>query len=157
MDYKYIKQLLQRYWDCETSVEEEHILQSFFQQKDIPADLLKYRPLFVYQKSQKTVGLNEEFDQKILKIIEKPVVKAKRISFVDRLSPLFKAAAVIAVLFSVGVFMQKTMDRNNNGVIYVYDQYKGHKSDPQVAYESNVPVDSIANVIKRCDSTLIKN
>ena len=36
MDYKYIKQLLERYWKCETSLEEEEILRTFFSQKDIP-------------------------------------------------------------------------------------------------------------------------
>ena len=28
MDYKYIKQLLERYWNCETSLEEEDILRT---------------------------------------------------------------------------------------------------------------------------------
>lgn len=37
MDYKYIEQLLERYWNCETSVEEEQILRIFFQQKELPA------------------------------------------------------------------------------------------------------------------------
>ena len=30
MDYKYIEQLLERYWQCETSVEEESELRAFF-------------------------------------------------------------------------------------------------------------------------------
>lgn len=38
MDYKYINQLLERYWRCETSLEEEDILRSFFSQKDVPVD-----------------------------------------------------------------------------------------------------------------------
>ena len=46
MDYKYIEQLLERYWDCETTNEEESILRTFFSQKDVPARLLKYRSLF---------------------------------------------------------------------------------------------------------------
>ena len=29
MDYKYIEQLLERYWACDTSVEEEQILRAF--------------------------------------------------------------------------------------------------------------------------------
>ena len=39
MDYKYIKQLLERYWNCETSLEEEDILRTFFSQEDIPSEL----------------------------------------------------------------------------------------------------------------------
>ena len=47
MDYKYIEQLLERYWNCETSLEEEQILRSFFRQKEVPAHLLRYKQLFV--------------------------------------------------------------------------------------------------------------
>ena len=50
MDYKYITQLLERYWNCTTSLEEEQILKAFFSQDDIPAELLKYKPLFDYQQ-----------------------------------------------------------------------------------------------------------
>ena len=32
MDYKYIEQLLERYWQGETSLQEEAILRSFFSQ-----------------------------------------------------------------------------------------------------------------------------
>ena len=32
MDYKYIEQLMERYWNAETSLEEESILRSFFSQ-----------------------------------------------------------------------------------------------------------------------------
>ena len=32
MDYKYIEQLLERYWKCETTLEEEEILRMFFSQ-----------------------------------------------------------------------------------------------------------------------------
>ena len=45
MDYKYITQLLDRYWKCETTLEEEEILKAFFCQKDVPADFCKYKDL----------------------------------------------------------------------------------------------------------------
>ena len=45
MDYKYIKQLLERYWNCETSLEEEDILRTFFSQEDIPSELESYKAL----------------------------------------------------------------------------------------------------------------
>ena len=39
MDYKYINQLLDRYWKAETSLEEEEILRAFFSQDELPAEL----------------------------------------------------------------------------------------------------------------------
>ena len=47
MDYKYIEQLMERYWRGETSLEEEDILRAFFSQDNVPAELLCYRSLFV--------------------------------------------------------------------------------------------------------------
>ena len=49
MDYKYINQLLDRYWQGETTLEEEQILRSFFSQLCVPEELAKFRPLFVYE------------------------------------------------------------------------------------------------------------
>ena len=102
MDYKYIEQLLERYWNCETSLEEEQILRSFFHQKEIPAHLLRYKAMFAYQEIEKERGLGSDFDAKVLARVEKPVVKAQRLTLRTRFMPLFKAAAMIAVLFVMG-------------------------------------------------------
>ncbi len=116
MDYKYIEQLLERYWDCETTSEEESILRTFFSQKDVPARLIKYRSLFEYQKQ--SVGeepLGEEFDKKVLAAIdedtEEPVkvVEAKVVSIGTYLKPLFKAAAIVAMVLTIGDAAQWSM------------------------------------------------
>lgn len=102
MDYKYIEQLLEKYWNCETSVEEEQILRSFFRQKELPEHLLRYKSLFAYQEAEKDIKLGDDFDSRILAEIERPVVKARRLTLHTRFMPLFKAAAVMALLFSIG-------------------------------------------------------
>mgnify|MGYP004420926365 CR=1 FL=1 len=67
MDYNYIKQLLERYWACETTVEEESILKAFFSQKSVPAELAKYQALFVYEATEpKTDVLGDDFDARML-------------------------------------------------------------------------------------------
>ena len=102
MDYKYIEQLLERYWQCETSIEEESELRAFFSTGKVPAHLLRYKDLFVYQQVQHEVGLGKDFDARILAKVEVPVVKAKHMTLVGRFMPLFKAAAVIALILSLG-------------------------------------------------------
>ena len=116
MDYKYIEQLLERYWDCETTNEEASILRTFFSQKDVPARLLKYRSLFEYQKQAASEApLGDDFDQKVLAAIyedieDSPkVVKAKVVSFGSYLKPLFKAAAVVAMVLTIGDAAQWSM------------------------------------------------
>lgn len=133
MDYKYIEQLLERFWQCETSLEEEQILRTFFQQREIPAHLLPYKELFAYAQTAKEIKLGDDFDAKILARIERPVVKARRISFANRLAPLFKAAAVVAIILSLGTAAQHSFDRSDE-TDYDYDAYKDTYTDPQTAY-----------------------
>lgn len=133
MDYKYIEQLLERYWQCETSLEEEQILRAFFQQKEIPAHLLPYKDLFAYEQMAKEVKLSDDFDAKMLAQIEKPVVKARRISLASRLKPLFKAAAVVAIMLSLGTAAQRSFNRNVEAD-YNYETYTDTYTDPQTAY-----------------------
>ena len=144
MDYKYIEQLLEKYWNCETSLEEEQILRTFFRQEDVPAHLLRFKPLFAFQEEERQVGLGKDFDERILAEIERPRVKAKRLTLRSRIMPLFKAAAVMILLFTVGGIVKHSMGTGESGVVYVYDQYKNKTHDPQVAYET----DSLKSLLK---------
>lgn len=113
MDYKYIELLLERYWACNTSLEEEEILRAFFCQKEVPASLLPYRDLFVYEhEARKTEVLGDDFDQKILAMTEgKEAPKAKTISLKQRLMPLFRAAAIVAIILTLGNAMQVAIEQ----------------------------------------------
>lgn len=68
MDYKYIEQLLERYWQCETTPEEENVLRAFFAQPDVPANLARYKALFVYEQQQAADGLGEDFDERLCQL-----------------------------------------------------------------------------------------
>ena len=103
MDFKYIEQLLERYWQCETSLEEEAQLRTFFTEEDVPEHLSRYKDLFVYQQLQQEEHLGADFDARVLAEIEAPVVKARRMTLT---APLFKAAAAVAVVLSLGNVMQ---------------------------------------------------
>lgn len=98
MDFKYIEQLLERYWQCETSLEEEAQLRTFFTEEDVPEHLSRYKDLFVYQQLQQEEHLGADFDARVLAEIEAPVVKARRMTLTARFMPLFKAAAAVAVV-----------------------------------------------------------
>lgn len=133
MDYKYIEQLLERYWKCETSLEEEQILRTFFRQEEVPAHLLPYKSLFAYEDDAEQVALDDDFDQRILAKIEPQKVKARHISLRSRFAPLYKAAAVIAVVLSLSTVAQYSFNRGEQ-VDYNYDAYKDTYTDPQAAY-----------------------
>ena len=139
MDYKYIEQLLERYWQCDTSIEEEQILRAFFSQKDVPAHLRKYSALFTYSNDEKQrQGLGDDFDSRILAMTEeKPApVKARTITMRSRLMPLFKAAAVVAIIITIGNaarFSMRDTDQNKDEINY--SGYNDTYTDPEVAYD----------------------
>ena len=99
MDYKYIEQLLERYWQGETTLQEENSLRSFFSQPAIPESLQKYSALFTYEKEE---HLADDFDTRILEMIGENEPKAKTVTLISRLKPLFKAAAIVAIILTLG-------------------------------------------------------
>lgn len=103
MDYKYINQLLERYWAGETSLEEEQILRSFFSQPNVPDELKQYRCLFIYEQTEPATDvLGDDFDEQLMSIIERPhPVKARVLTIGQRFAPLFKAAAVVAIILTL--------------------------------------------------------
>lgn len=140
MDYKYIEQLLDRYFAAETTLEEENILRAFFSQKVIPADLEQYRDLFAFQLSERQeVQLGDDFDARMLELIgdnrQPAKVKAREIRLSQRFMPLFKAAAVVAIFLTLGQAAQFSMGDSQSDDEIDYASYKDTYEDPSVAYD----------------------
>lgn len=151
MDYKYIEQLLERYWQCETSLEEESQLREFFSKREVPARLLRYKDLFVYQQVQQRVGLGDDFDARMLAQVEVPVVKAKRLTVAGRFMPLFKAAAVIALILTLGNVAQHTFTAGEEESLMAGDTIGKQVSTPSVALSDELKVGekSLADSLNR--------
>lgn len=139
MDFEYIERLLERYWQCDTSLEEEVQLRSFFSRSDVPAHLLRYKDLFVYQQLQQDAGLGEDFDARVLAEVEPPVVKAKRLTLTTRLVPMFKAAAAVALVLSLVNVMQHSFYSKVKEVA-VADTIGKQITAPSVALSSDMAV-----------------
>lgn len=111
MDYKYIEQLLERYFDCLTTLEEEQILRSFFSQENVPAHLIQYCELFTFQTEAKAESLGEDFDARMLSLLEKENKDAVRTFSIRRhVAPFLRAAAIVVVILSVGNIVEHSMD-----------------------------------------------
>ncbi len=108
MDYKYIEQLLEHYWECKTTIQEEQILYAFFSQENIPESLAQYRDVFVANGKLAGEHLDEEFDKRILSLTveTEKKVEAKRITLYHRMRPLYRAAAMVAIVLTIGMASQ---------------------------------------------------
>ncbi len=152
MDYKYIEQLLERYWRCETSLEEEAILRLFFRQEELPESLRCYKDAFDYMEQEQQMELGSDFDAKILAMIDEEerkapkVVQAHRITFLSRFMPLAKAVAVVAILFTIGNVAQRTM---YTGSVEETDTYEDTYTDPEVACDQvNSALDMVSEALQ---------
>ena len=99
MDYNNIRKLLDKYWEGESSIEEESQLRSFFSGDDIPEDLKPYQPLFQFFQLEQDKNLNVDFDQRLiqeLKSSEKPTAKVRSLPYY-----LMRVAAVGILLISI--------------------------------------------------------
>lgn len=129
MDYKYIEQLLERYFQCETTLKEEEILRAFFTQEDVPVWLAKYKTLFDFE-AQREEPLGDDFDERILKVIEQQEpVKARVLTLTQRLMPLFKAAAVVAIVLTLGNAAQAPWDRGWDNPQEEYAKFHQQQKD----------------------------
>ncbi len=149
MDYNYIKQLLQRYWECQTTLEEEAILRAFFSQKDIPADLLPYANIFLAEEQMKAEAhLDKEFDAQVLQAVGlQPSVQAKRISWTLRLRPLYKAAAIIAIFLTIGMAIQQGWKQSPQETVATTDQQPGDSTTIEIIDEATAETSPIADTL----------
>lgn len=145
MNYQYIEQLLERYFLAESSCEEEQILKAFFRQDEVPEHLQAYASLFDYIETQQSIGLDTSFDRRLLDRLEAqgdaPVlhVKVKRMTIGERLKPLWRAAAVVAIVVGIGGAAQQASVKTSQSAIigtssseaYTIEQMSNRK-DPAV-------------------------
>lgn len=150
MDYKYIEQLLERYWNCQTSLEEEAILKAFFSQSDIPAELAKYKPLFAYEAAEPAADtLGSDFDERMMQLVgDAEPVKAKVVPLRQRMAPLFKAAAVVAIILTLGNASQMAFrDPQGSAPDTAAGLAPKVQNGPKVAMGDSVKVDSLKKAV----------
>ena len=133
MNYQYIEQLIERYFNCQTTLQEEQILRSFFAQEDVPGHLMPYAELFQYEIEARAEELDAEFDQKVLSLVQaQEAENESRAAImqlgradntghtrptVSRFAPFFRAAAVVAIVLTVGRAADHALsDRASEGV-----------------------------------------
>lgn len=94
MDFDQIKILIEKYFDADTSVEEERLLKEYFANSEVATELEIYKPLF---ENDVPVLPDQTFDEKILGLIDdnKTGKKSTIVSFFPK---WLKIAAVFILI-----------------------------------------------------------
>ncbi|MCB9051863.1 MAG: pyruvate ferredoxin oxidoreductase [Lewinellaceae bacterium] len=100
MDYKVMEQLLDKYFEGETSLQEEGRLREYFQRPEVPEALQPYQPLFQHLEQERTLELGAAFDQKLLQKLETARPQAK-VRHLGVRSWVLRIAAALAIGFGL--------------------------------------------------------
>lgn len=126
MDSKHIEELLTKYWQAETSLEEEQMLRQYFSSEDVPEHLKETAMLFKYYEEQKKEVISDiTFDSSL----KEKAAGRKR----GRITSIFynsmRIAAGVAVLL-VAIWFVRTEVRKSTpqAMVDTYD-------DPKLAFE----------------------
>jgi preprotein translocase subunit Sss1 len=131
MDLSRIKELLERYWDCSTTVEEEEELRTFFKANNIPDEFKESAKLFRYFEIQRTATLDDKFEAEIIAKIKDQKQTVTR-SFKPNWKNYLQVAAVLAGLVIASIiFRLELWEGDKPKTLLVEDTFK----TPEEAYE----------------------
>lgn len=127
MDSNRINELLRKYWNCETSLEEEAELRGHFKTANIPDDLKETASLFQYFEENKKKSITDiAFDGRVIQKIHSPAKggQLRRLVY----NSMRIAAGVVVVLAATWFIRNEIRSSDPAVVVDTYD-------DPKVAFE----------------------
>jgi hypothetical protein len=124
MNNQKIQKLLDRYFEGETSLEEEAVLAEYFRGEQIDPAFKPFQPLFQYFESERQPALAEDFEQRMLAKIQAP--KPLRIGWVYRIAA---AAAIIAGM----VFFFPRQEAPAGPIAINWEQYEPETEEEALA------------------------
>lgn len=147
-DIKYIRGLLDKFYQGESSPSEESELKRFFLAADnLPEEMEADRRLFTALAEAEPQFLPPAgLDEAILKAIDEAsahtVSTRNRISFRKVLPVIFTAAAVVALIFTTPFLMQNTSDKEPSNLQAAHlttpaDSIKQRKTEPQLLADNS--------------------
>lgn len=106
MDYNQLEALIKKYWDCETSLEEEERLREWFRTHEVPERFKETAKLFGYFDEQKQKATGEQFDKQLVKKLTAPTGK-----IIGLWQTSLRIAAGVAVVAAAIYFVREEFKR----------------------------------------------
>jgi hypothetical protein len=127
MDSKEIETLLEKYWNCQTSLEEERILREVFAKSQLPNTTPDASELFRYFEQQRSkTGPNLDFDKSFIRQLKAAPKGGKTVSMLVNVAKI--AAGLLVVVVASYLVMKEV---RSSYPAEIADTY----SDPKLALE----------------------
>ncbi len=127
MDLHDVERLLEKYWQTETTLEEEEKLRAFFATGEVPAQLKGAADLFAFFQAEKNKTLAQNFEGTVTKQL-KTRQGGKLVSMIG-FGNMARIAAGIAVVVAATFLIREEIRKNYSQE--AQDTY----TDPQLAFE----------------------
>jgi hypothetical protein len=125
MDFKEREDLLQKYWNCETSLEEEKQLREYFGSDDIPEQLKETATVFRYFEEAKKKSLNDvAFEGQVMVKINPRQGQIRRLMY----NTMRIAAGLLVVIAATWFIRTEVRQTIPQEMVDTYD-------DPELAFE----------------------
>jgi hypothetical protein len=129
MDYKHIEELLEKYWNGETSLDEEQQLKAFFRSDDVPASMKTTADLFRFFEAERSNAVEENFDRSVAKQLRQR--RGGKVVAMMSFARVARIAAGIAVVVASVYFVREEVRKAYPEEMMLEDTY----DDPRVAFE----------------------
>ncbi len=126
MDSKRIEELLKKYWECETSLEEEQMLVDYFSSGNVPEQFKEASSLFQYFQHQKKKSLSDSSFDGYAFTKSKGENINRRVGWVY--NSLRIAAGIIVLMTAIWLVRSEIRETIPQEMVDTYD-------DPQLAFE----------------------
>lgn len=125
MDSEKIDKLLEKYWNCETSLEEERQLQAYFRQSSVTESLQETANLFRYFEEQRKQNITDiSFDKNVGMKILMPKRRMASVLF----NSMRFAAGIVVLVVAVWLVRMEVREDSPAEMTDTYD-------DPRMAFE----------------------
>lgn len=125
MDSEKINELLNKYWNCETTLEEEKQLHVYFRNSSIPESLKETATLFRYFEEQRKKNLTDtSFDSRVIKKVRSPKGHVTTLLY----NSMRIAAGIVVLVLAVWLVRMEVRKTTPAEVADTFD-------DPKMAFE----------------------
>jgi hypothetical protein len=125
MDFKEREDLLRKYWNCETSLEEEKQLREYFGGDDIPEQLKETANMFRYFEEAKKKSLSDlAFDDQVMRKVNPRQGQIRRLMY----NSMRIAAGLLVVVAATWFIRTEVRQTIPQEMVDTYD-------DPELAFE----------------------
>ncbi len=128
-----MKALIEKYFEGETSLEEEAMLRDYFNNGEVEEELSAYQPLFQYIANEQAQALSDDFEEQLFQRLE---IAPKIVQMRQWPRQVMRIAAVAAVLVVAMLFLQKTNTTQAQQAAVDWSKYE--ITDEQQAYDETV-------------------